>query len=234
MKINFINKIRSLLINLLRKKLCQIYTLLFDKDKIIKKLKNSNKAYSKYLELSGNFTADPADLISIYRTIIKLKPKNILELGPGVSTYAICLAILKLKEKDKKYKPNFIAVEESKKWFKEQLRNLPKDFENLLNIRYSKIIIKNKNGFPFAHFKDIPKLKYDFIHLDGPNPPYYKSGNKVISTYTVDIINIWKNINQKCYIIIDGREKTALHLIKQLPNLNFKRHIFTFSYHLYI
>lgn len=208
---------RSYLINYLRIILRKIYLNIND-------TKDINKIIDT-LKITKNAAADAGDLLSIYKMVIQLKPKNILELGPGISTNAICIAILKIQESDKNYKPNFIALEESKKWLDYHKKHLPKEFNKIVKLRHEKMIIqKDENGNSYSFYENIPTNQYDFIHLDGPST----------LTYSTDIIRIWKNINKKCYIIVDGRENTARTLLKILPDLKYKRHLFTLSYHLYV
>ena len=217
----FVQKVKTLLIKFLRNFLKFIYIISNDTTEIDEVLRTVKKTKSA--------STDIVDLVSIYKMVLKLKPKNILELGPGISTHVICKAIEMIQINDPSYKPNFLAIEESKKWLVYHKKNLKIKYKKIVQFHLEQRIKRiDENGVSFFYYENIPKHPYDFIHLDGPTIE-----QPTTITYSTDIIRIFKTLNKKCYIIVDGRENTARIILKKIKNLKYTRHLFTLSYHLF-
>src|SRR5204863_6639767 len=72
------------------------------------------------------------ELRTLYKYVLKTKPKYILELGSGISTVVIAYALNSIK--DQGYSCKFVSMEESEPYY-EQLKNLiPKNLAPLVEL----------------------------------------------------------------------------------------------------
>ena len=158
-----------------------------------------------------------SDVLALYEDVLKLKPNYILELGPGTSTIAICLAIAQLKIKDKKYNPIFYAVESRKEWLDYHINNLPKGLAENVNLILREEMVTNFKNKKLAYYKDIPLLPYELIHVDGPDI------HGLGVDFQKDLIDLEPCLPYNCKIIFDGRRNAARFSRKIMKNFNFRR-----------
>lgn len=166
----------------------------------------------------GPRTADISDCIALYEDVINYRPKFILELGPGSSTAAICLAIDFIKNKDHNYKPVFIAVESQRDWFEFYKKNIPKhllaNVDLILRDEKTHILYEEE----VAYYENIPIYPYEYIHVDGPDI------HGLGVHYQSDLITLEKHLNENCIIVFDGRKKASRFSMAHMTGFNFRRH----------
>jgi hypothetical protein len=108
---------------------------------------------------------DVANAIALYEYIVQLKPQEILELGPGLSTLVICLAIDELRAADRTYAPRFLGIEEHLVW----VAHLESGDDARLLEHVTIAIHPTTSGDGAAWYLDIPRRPYDFVFVDGPD-----------------------------------------------------------------
>lgn len=213
--------LRSKIINHARTLLRLVY-LLTDDEGFTREVK-------KELQKTKNAAADLGDCLSIYRTVRKLKPMYLLELGPGISTHIICKAIEDIKKVDKEYSPIFIAIEENSKWMTYHKSQIPKQYKNLVQYQQSDVTDnKDENNIEYSYYKSIPDYPYEFIHVDGPAG----SPKSRLHWYSTDLNRIWERLSPNCYVMLDGRDATGRFWLRSIKHCKIHRHPFTLSYHL--
>ncbi len=180
---------------------------------LIVKLINANK-----------MSADISDCLALYEDILNLKPKYILELGPGTSTMAICLAIDEVKSKQKSYSPTFIAIESRPEWLKYHKENIPKDLLLNVELLLREEKIKTYKDKKVAFYEDIPIHPYEYIHVDGPD--IHGLGVDL----QLDLISLENYLNEKCLIVFDGRRNASRFSRKNMTGFNFRRHSKTLNH----
>ena len=186
--------------------------------------------YSKLEDLIINLTkanqmsADVSDCLALYEDILNFKPNYILELGPGTSTAAICLAIEEVKKKNNSYKPKFVAIESRLEWLNYHKDNIPKDL--LLNVEliFREEKTKKLRGEKVAFYENIPIHPYDYIHVDGPD--IHGLGVDLQS----DLISLEKYLNEECLIVFDGRRNASRFSRRYMKGFNFRRHSKTLNH----
>lgn len=173
---------------------------------------------------ANNMSADISDCLALYEDILSFKPKYILELGPGTSTMAICLAIEDVKRTEKSYSPIFVAIESRSEWLKYHKENIPKDL--LLNVQLLQREEKTKKlkGEKVAFYENIPIHPYEYIHVDGPD--IHGLGVDLQS----DLISLEKYLNDKCLIVFDGRRNASRFSRRNMKGFNFRRHSKTLNH----
>jgi predicted O-methyltransferase YrrM len=201
----------------------QILNKIFQLNQLYFKYKikyNYNKLYCEILEFKRNDISKHASWITIYYVyyyIIKKKPKNILELGSGLSTLVILNAINYVRNIDSRYTPKFISMENNKKYLINTKKKIAKKYRSQVNLVLSKTIKDNFLIFSGYRYAKLPQIRYDFIFVDGPN---YKDKNGMSCSF--DIVYILKNISKKFYCIIDKRTATTYIMQKLIGNKSIK------------
>ena len=136
-----------------------------------KKLSKYKKLKNLIIDLTrtNKFSADISDCLALYEDIIYFRPNYILELGPGTSTAAICLAINEVKEKNKNYSPVFIAIESRSEWLDYHIKTIPNKLLSNVELILRDEKVKTLNGEKVAFYENIPLHPYEYIHVDGPD-----------------------------------------------------------------
>ena len=145
------------------------------------------------------------DIFYLYSDIIKIKPKTVLECGAGVSTVVISLA-LEENFKKNKIKAKIISIEDKKKYFLNLKKIFPKRLKKFTKIIIRDSIEKNYLFYTGRGYKNIPKLNYDYIFIDGPN-----SYSNVLKTkmFNFDLLEILKFSKSNINGLIDERISTV-------------------------
>lgn len=173
-----------------------------------------------------------ADYLTLYNQVIIQKPKNILELGCGISTCVIAYA-LKSNYENHNIQSSITTMEESEYYFKNFVDIIPSDLENFIKPIFSPRKTRYFDGMLGCFYEEIPSITggYDFLFIDAPQTKYPEDEVKCFDADLINLINDKKLAN--CYIILDQRIGTMWALNKLLPYLNLsynviKRHSTTF------
>jgi hypothetical protein len=134
---------------------------------------------------------------ALYSTVLREKPKELLELGSGITTGVIGHAI----------KQNgfgrLVSMEESEYYAAAAGRILPPEMRAFVEIVQSLSVEKRHSLFAGVGYKDIPDRRYDFVFVDGP---YYDRE----SSYDVDLIEIVSKADQPVTAVVDSRVGSCL------------------------
>ena len=202
--------------NLYRKLLLYIQTkfFIFKKNEEKKRIYNLLPNYEKYLFFLTNgdsigtkkFPWREKDIIFLLN---KYKPKNIIELGSGSSTFIFSQYC---KEKNSK----LLSVDESKKWL--ELTKNALNINNLLpntNIVLKESFIE-KNSKGNSYQITLPK-DIDLIYIDGPTDKV--DGKRKPN---LDILKLFNKSIFPKIIAIDVRFKTVLEIFKSPHSSKYK------------
>lgn len=115
---------------------------------------------------SRSWAVSPDLIRVIYRSILDKKPKNIVELGSGISTQFICHLI-----KDRELNSKLYSIDHSREYLKKTIRNLQvsdlDDYANPLHCPMKKQKLKDADwNWYDINLKAIPKI--DLLIVDGP------------------------------------------------------------------
>ena len=183
-------------------------------------IKKNKELYNEILSFKKNDISKHVSWITIYQLynyIINHKPKKILELGSGLSTVVILIALKHICQKYPKYKPIFISMENEKKFFLNTRKKLPKHNKIKTKLIFSKIIKDNYLIFSGYRYLKTPRYDYDFIFVDGPN---YNDKNGMSCSF--DIIYILSNFSKKFDCLIEKRVGTSYIMQKILGRKSVK------------
>jgi hypothetical protein len=169
-----------------------------------------------------------ADALAIYEAVTRRKPLRILELGPGTSSAVIGLAIAQVQKSDPDYSPRFIAIEENEKWLSYHETKFPPALRGKVKMIHRPSTGASLHSVPVARYSDVPRLPYDFIHVDGPD--HLAHGAAV----GCDLVDLAPTLAPECYVVFDGRQASARFAIKHLRGVSAKHHLYSLNYELSI
>lgn len=169
-----------------------------------------------------------SDFYELYCAVRRLKPKNILELGPGASTIVMGMALM---ENEKEGFPGKItAMEELDFYLKMSQELLPDFLKNYVEYCLSTRVDYCYEIYRGVRYENVPERDYDFIFVDGPE---HTSPTDSQFTFDADLIYQLQRSKVKISAIVDyrlsssyvfqkllGRENVRFNLINELCFIN--------------
>ncbi len=108
-----------------------------------------------------------SDFLTLYEHVRLHKPKEILELGTGVSSVVLAHALL-ANASDGHDLGRITSMEEDEHWHRTAAENLPENLTDIVDIIHSPKIDGFYKLFRGVRYTEIPDRPYDFIFSDGP------------------------------------------------------------------
>lgn len=137
-----------------------------------------------------------ADYWTLYAYVKKYKPKEILELGSGISTVVLCQAV----------RENGIghvtSLEEDEFYRNKTEEIIPSDLRSNLDLVHSPAVIRQYGIFNGTSYSEIPERPYDFVFVDGP---HYDQ----LTSFDADLLTIISKSETPVSAIIDYRIETS-------------------------
>ena len=123
------------------------------------------QAYAKGSSTTGT---QPITMWLAVRTILRHKPRWILESGTGSPTLVLAAAVKRLRRADPQYDGRIVSMESVKDWYDIAVTSLPDHCRDVVEI-----VLGPREKFEMAMFRGyvhghIPQHDYDFVLLDGP------------------------------------------------------------------
>ena len=148
-----------------------------------------------------------SDLWVLYSAVRRRRPKEILELGPGLSTVALAHA---LKANEQGGCPGRITAMEEEEYYLDQAqRLLPQHLERFVDFRLSPRVERNYHLFRGVAYADMPQRNYDFVFVDGP---HHRSPVNDDFLFDFDFITVVQQSDTAVYGIVDYRLTTCFVL----------------------
>lgn len=102
------------------------------------------------------------------KTILRNRPRWILESGTGSSTLVLAAAVKRLRQADPQYDGRIVSMESVEEWYETAQKSLPDHCRDVVEI-----VLGPREKFEMAMFRgyvhgSIPQHDYDFVLLDGP------------------------------------------------------------------
>lgn len=195
-------------------------------------IKKNHKLWSDinlYNKKTSSTGCSYTDYWELYKLIKKLKPIEVLECGPGVTTVVIANA-LKENYAENGVQGKITCMENHKIWYEMAYDILPDEFKDITSFVLSDIEEKTFSMFRGVCYKDLPEKKYDFILIDGPE---YISPKDKTPCFDFDFLNAIQfaknNVNglidkrvSTCYVLqqLFGHKKIKYNNIKGLGYIN--------------
>ena len=133
------------------------------------------------------------------------KPVQILELGSGISSLIMTLA-LQMNEAEGHPKGAITSLEEnSGEYFENLLESIPADLRTYITFVHSRKIEKTWGMFHGVCYEHVPDKAYDFIFIDGPTTTLGSGDHG----FDGDVLNILASTDQELTVMIDNRKSTC-------------------------
>ncbi len=166
---------------------------------------------SDYLRRTHSTGCSYSDYWELFRTIRRLKPRRVLELGTGVSTVVIGCALLANREEG--YDGSCVSMEEDEKWFSAAAALIPDALRPIINLVLSPTEEAAFSLYRGIRYKHVPAGPYDFVFVDGPD---YRAKSDGMKTFDFDMVDVILTADQPVSAIIDKRLSTCYILQKVL------------------
>ena len=183
--------------------------------------KNFYKNYNIQFPQSVPFKyIDYIDLNNLIETIKKNKPKTVLELGSGYSTYVIIYALNEVHN-DNDFE--FFSVDQTKEYQEVLIRDFPEKYKKQINFIHRKIYVEKFKNQEMSFFENLPNKKFDFIYEDRMDHPEALIAGDIIK-FENDMIKKHDDF----FFTIDGMFPTIKFYTKNLV-YNYKFDVRSFS-----
>lgn len=179
----------------------------------------------KILDSVGNQSSSTgcqySDYTELYNEIKLRKPKNVLELGSGVSSSVIALALM---ENGQDGYPGFLtSMEESEFYHNEVVRLTDKTLQNYIQFIHSPRMTQYFGERLGCYYENIPLKDYDFVYIDGPT---LRKDSTEEKAFNADIIKLFPNIDvDQIFFMIDQRIDTYWVLKSMFPETRIKYNV---------
>ena len=150
---------------------------------------------------------DYIDLFNLWSNIIIRKPKVILEVGSGYSTFLIIEAIKQLNKKGNLVK-KFYSLEQNKAYLNLVKKNMNKSQLQKVIFIVTNLKIKKLFNTKVSICKNFPKDKINFFYEDRSDHPKFKIAG--------DALNIEQKMPADFFICVDGMKSTVNFYKKHL------------------
>ncbi len=187
----------------LRTALAEKYYL-FVQESAKKELKKNSglwEVIQEALKVSNSTSCEYYDLLLLYNRIKRDKPKEILELGPGISTVVFAYALQEIKAATG-VKGRITSMEQWQKYYENEQKTIPEKFKDYVDLRLSPMIEDCYGIFHGIRYENIPDREYDFIFIDGPDPAEY---NKQFLPADLDIVFVIQKLTKPVNVMLDNR-----------------------------
>lgn len=111
------------------------------------------------------FPPDYLDLENLVDQVLTQKPRRILELGGGYSTYALAYAVNRLISETGQ-DCEFISVDQSADYLEVTRANLPPELATRVTFLHRDLYLKKRDGILMSFFHDLPAGGFDFLYED--------------------------------------------------------------------
>lgn len=107
------------------------------------------------------------DFLTLYNDVIKYRPKAILELGCGMTTRVLTLAVKKIFEETGE-KLILVLVEQSLDYLNEAKLLLPEHLREFVHFHHSSVVSSDFEGQLGVCYEHISHHEYEYVFIDGP------------------------------------------------------------------
>ncbi len=162
------------------------------------------EAYAAASKVTG---ASFSDYWTLYSEIRRHRPRDVLELGTGISTVVMAYA---LRENGS---GRMVSMEESAGWHATASAAFPAALTDITEIRLSEKIDGAYKIFRGVQYRDVPARPYDFVFSDGPDRSSPANNDKL---FNLDLLNVIRASDTPVRGVVDNHYLTFYVLQKVL------------------
>jgi hypothetical protein len=148
------------------------------------------------------------ELLGLYLAVVRRKPRVILELGGGYSTFVIAHAVRELHAQN--YEAMFYSVDQSDHWQQVVKNQLPKDLLPFVRFWRADPKLIELTGEAVSIYSSLPVEAANMVFVDGG----LVQGNKI----GADALLLERNAPEDYAILIDERRHTVAFLKRTLKH----------------
>jgi hypothetical protein len=163
--------------------------------------------YTRGSDVTG---ASMSDFLVLYEHVRTYRPKEILELGTGVSSVVMAHAML-ANAADGHGLGRITSMEEDETWHRTAVENLPENMTGIVDIIHSPKIDGFYKMFRGVRYTEIPDRPYEFVFSDGPERHSLVNGDKL---FDLDLILVVLRSERPVRAIVDNHYLTFYVLQK--------------------
>jgi hypothetical protein len=167
---------------------------------------------NRYIAKSKSTGCSYTDYAELHKALINLKPKEVLELGSGVTTLVIANALMR-NYFEFGITGRVTSLEENVFWMAISKKLLPCKYNNYVDMIRSDTVDDSYSLFRGVRYSNIPERKYEFVFIDGPK---YTSKKDSSPTFDLDFIHVLSKLKSPVSGLIDKRLSTVFVLQKLL------------------
>ena len=164
----------------------------------------------EYTGSSGVTGASMSDFLTLYEHVRTHKPKEILELGTGVSSVVLAYALLANAAEGHQL-GRITSMEEDEQWHRTATEKLPQNLRHIVDIIHSPKIDGIYKLFRGVRYTEIPDRPYDFVFSDGPERHSPLNNDKL---FDLDLILVVMRSERSIRAIVDNHYLTFYVLQK--------------------
>jgi hypothetical protein len=164
----------------------------------------------EYAQGSAVTGASMSDYLTLYEQVRKWRPKEILELGTGISTVVLAYALIE-NEAEGGAKGRVTSMEEDPAWHRQAGENLPDDIKPTVELIHSPKVDGFYKMFRGVQYENIPERAYDFVFSDGPDRFSPVNGDKL---FNLDLIQVVLRSDTPIRAVVDNHYLTFYVLQK--------------------
>ncbi len=157
---------------------------------------NAIGEYSARSDVTG---VSMSDYLTLYEEVRARKPREILELGTGVSTVVLAHAAL-ANTAEGAPPARITSMEEDAGWTRKAQACLPGDVADFVDIIHSPKIDGYYKIFRGVQYEAVPERPYDFVFSDGPQRTSPVSGDNL---FDLDLIHIVRRSDTPIHAVVD-------------------------------
>jgi hypothetical protein len=151
-----------------------------------------------------------SDYLTLYRDIRRYKPREVLELGTGVTTVVLAQALLD-NAAEGAAPGRLTSMEEDEGWYRKALACVPPELGPVVDIVHSPKVEGFYKIFRGVQYEQIPDRPYDYIFSDGPERHSHINGDKL---FDLDFIQVVRGSDRPIRGAVDNHYLTFYVLQK--------------------
>jgi hypothetical protein len=157
------------------------------------------------LEQTKSTGCSYGDYWRLYQYVRRHKPIEVLELGGGVSTVVLAVA---LRDNAAEGHPpgRLTSMEEEEIWHKELVAIFPNAYRSYVDFVLSPTVMDGFSVFRGVRYRDVPDRPYSFVFVDGPA---YDAKDGSGKTSCFDLVRVLSRSSTPVAALVDTRVSTV-------------------------
>jgi hypothetical protein len=158
-----------------------------------------------YIKSTNSTGCSYIDYWYLFDTVRRLRPKEVLECGTGVTSVVMGLALME-NAREHGISGRLTSMEDKHEWHSLAVKLLPEVLHDYIDLRQSDKCEYSYSLFRGVGYKDVPDRPYTIVFVDGPGTIAPSDGTR---TFDFDYINVVKRSDQPVLGIVDARLSTC-------------------------